>query len=78
MFAMYRLVSTLYSVLTLQIQDTHVHIMPENIAHIYQDAGLMTSCLLLLPWCMATTGYQISSDSSNSQQQLKAGYKQTM
>ena len=48
--------------------------MPETIAHIYQDAGLMISCL---PPLHGTTGYQIRSDSSNSQQQLKASYKQT-
>ena len=37
----------------------------------------MVSHLLLLPWCMAITGYQINSNNSNSQQQPTASYWQT-
>ena len=34
------------------------------------------SHLLFLPWCMAIAGYNTSSDNSNSQQQLKVGWRQ--
>ena len=33
--------------------------------------------LLRLPWCNTITGYQISSNNSNSQQQPTADYRQT-
>ena len=42
-----------------------------------QSTNLMVSQLLLLPWYTAITGYWISSNNSNSQQQLTAGYRQT-
>ena len=35
------------------------------------------ACLFLLPWYTAITGYWISSNNSNSQQQPTAGYRQT-
>ena len=34
------------------------------------------SCLLLLPWYTAITGYHMSSDNSNSHQKPMAGYRQ--
>ena len=55
----------------------HVHIMPETVAYLCQLTSLMVSCLLLVPWCTAITGYWICSNKSNSQQQPTAGYRQT-
>ena len=66
-----------YSVLTPQIQDIHVHIMPEIVTHLCQLTSIMVSCLLLLPWCTAITGYQISDIYHNSQQQPTVSYRQT-
>ena len=59
------------------IQNIHVHVMLETVSHFCQYTGLMVSSLLLLPQCMAITGYQISSTNSNSQQQPTAGCRQT-
>ena len=42
-----------------------------------QSTSLMVICLLLLPWCTTITGYRISSNNSNSQQQPTASYRQT-
>ena len=42
-----------------QIQDVHVHIVPEAVADLCQLTSRTVSCLLLLPWCIAITGYQI-------------------
>ena len=51
--------------------------MPETVVHLCQYTGVMVSRLLLLPWCTAITGYWISSNKSNSQQQPTAIYRQT-
>ena len=37
----------------------------------------MVSHLVLLPWCTAITGYRISSNNSNSQQQPITSYRKT-
>ena len=50
---------------------THICFMAETVAHLCQSTSLMISCLLLLPWCTAITGYQISNNNSNTQQQLR-------
>ena len=46
---MHTIVST-YSILMPQIQEIHLHIMPETVTHLYQSVGLMVISLLLLPW----------------------------
>ena len=56
----------------------HVQVMPEAVSHLCQYTGLiMVSCLLLLPWCMAITGYWINNNNNNIQQLPTAGYRQT-
>ena len=63
------------------IYKTHTYVlamsMPETVACLCQMTTLTVSHLLLLPWCTAITGHWISSNNSNSQQQLAAGYRQT-
>ena len=59
----------------LKIQDIYVFTMPKIVAHLYQLTSLMVSLLLLLPWCTAIAGYQLSSNNSNSWQQPTAGYR---
>ena len=66
-----------YNVLLPQIQDIHVCIMPETVVQLCHSSSLMVSYLLLLPWCTAITGYRISNNNSNSQQQPTTGYRQT-
>ena len=51
--------------------------MPQIAVHLCQQTSIMANHLLLLPWCIAITGYWISSAHSNNQQQPTAGYKQT-
>ena len=63
----HRIASTISS--RLGYKNIHIHIMPEIAARLYQSTSLMVSCLLLLPWCTAITGYWISSNNGNSQQQ---------
>ena len=46
-----------YSILTPQIQDIHIRIIPETVAHPCQYTGVMENHLLLyVPWCTAITG----------------------
>ena len=54
----------MYSILTPQIQDIHVHVMPETVLCLFQSTSLMVSHLLLLPWCTVITGYWISSNNN--------------
>ena len=67
-----------YSTFTSQIRDIHTHKenSPKNCLFRSVDRPKL-SCLLLLPWCTAITGYHTSSDNNNNQQQLMAGYRQT-
>ena len=62
---------------TSDTRYTCIRIMPKTVSYHCQYTGLMTSHLLLLPWCMAITGYLISCDNNNSQKQPTAGYRQT-
>ena len=43
----------------------------------YQLTGRMVNCLLLLPWYITITGYQISSNNNNNQKKSTTGYGQT-
>ena len=52
-----------YSILTLQIQDIHVHSMPETLTRLCQLTSLMVICLLL-PWCTVITDYILSSSNN--------------
>ena len=57
--------------------NIHVCIIPETFTHLYLSISLKVRCLLFLSCCIAITGYQISSNNSNSQQQPTASYRQT-
>ena len=61
---------------TSDIRYTHTYYVL-NSYHLCQLIYIMVSCLLFLPWCTAITGYRISSNNSNSQQQPTIGYRQT-
>ena len=51
--------------------------MPEAVTRLCQYTSLLVSHLILLPWCTSITGYWISSNKNNSQQQPTIGYTQT-
>ena len=48
-----------------------------KVIQLCHSSSLMVSYLLLLHWCTAIAGYQISNNNSNSQQQPTTGYRQT-
>ena len=72
----YRIVSIASSHLMTRYK-IYAYVLCLKVAHFCQSTCLMVSHLLLLPWCTAITGYQTSSNKSNSQQQLTSGYRQT-
>ena len=49
----------------------------KQLPHLCQSTGLIVSSLFLLPWCEVIAGYRISSNNTNSQQQLTICYSQT-
>ena len=73
--SIYRMAS-IASVLTTQLQDIHLCIMPES-HRSFLYSGLMVNHQLLLSCCMTIAGYRISNNNSSSQQQPTASYKQT-
>ena len=66
-----------YSTLMPQIQDIHVRKIAWSNCLSQSIDQHKLSCLFLLPWCIAITGYHTSSNNSNIQEQLMASYRQT-